>query len=148
MVSTRIPSRLVVVIVAAVSWFAVGCPSNNTVIGPMATATPIPATATPIPTPTPTPTPTSATLQGHLTANRPGGLVPVQYGTVSVQQGSRILEATAGVTDGFYVVSGLEAGVASVTATGSIDVVPFKGTATITLQLGLNELDMLLAAQR
>jgi len=126
MVATRIPSRLVVVIVAAVSWFAVGCSKSNTVTGPMATAT---------------------VLQGHLTASRPSGLVPVNLATVSVQQGSRILETTSG-TSGFYAVVGPEVGVASVTATGTAPggYYEVKGTATITLHLGFNDLDILLNA--
>ena len=140
MVSTRIPSRLVVVIVAAVSWFAVGCSESNTVTGPRAMATPIPATATPIPTPTPIP---GAVLKGHLTAARPSGLVPVNLAKVSVRQGSRIFEATSN-PDGFYVVFGLEAGVASVTAFGLAPGGYYSvwGAATITLQKGSNELNM------
>ena len=135
MVSTRIPSRLVVVIVAAVSWFAVGCSKSNTVTGPMATATPIPRDRN---ANSDTDSERSVARSPHgWTA--PSGVVPVNGATVSVQQGSRISHTTSN-PDGFYVVFGLEAGVASVTATGTLGggPTPVMGTATITLQIGLS----------
>ena len=143
MVSTRIPSRLVVVIVAAVSWFAVGCSKSNTVTGPMATATPIPATVTPSPTPTPI---LPANVHGFVTGKDSSGRTVGIASVLVTIQGHVNLSAVP--SSGEYEIDNLSSGAAHVTVQEGFCpnccVCHAPYSADITLSPGLNQYDIYL----
>lgn len=146
MVSSGITGRLVVVTVAAVSWFAVGCPSNNTVTGPMATATPFPATVTPIPTPTPTPIPL-ASVHGFVTGKDiAGNTVGIRGAVVTIQNLSSAPTSSAQTSSGEYEIDNLSPGFAFVTVQEGFCpnccVCHAHYRTSITLSPGLNQYDI------
>ncbi len=135
MVSTRIPSRLVVVIVAAVSWFVVGCSKSNTVTGLMATATPIPAT----------PTPTQlANVHGFVRGKDSSGITVGIASVMVTIQGHINLSAVP--SSGEYEIDNLSSGVALVTVQEGFCpnccVCHAPYSAQITLSPGLNQYDI------